>query len=141
MRRQQAGFLEGPALYLVAALGTALLLSWAGAGLALWWQDGKLTAAQERATRAEALRAAEEQSRKGFQAAAGACSEGVGRLAALGAARDRLWGAQLARSAAQAEAAQAEAATLLQGQRRAGESECEAMKRGLDEEIDRRHKR
>lgn len=138
MRAKQRGFLEGPALYLCLALGVALLLSWAGSGLAFWWLDGKLESANKRAQEAGEARASEEQSRKGFEAAAGSCSRSVERLAASGAARDRLWGEQLGRTAAAKEKAEGEATAILAGQRKAGEDECTAMKRGLDEEIDSR---
>ena len=139
----QQGFvgLSGVALYAVVALGAALLLSWAGSGVALWWLDAKLEAANKRAQEAGEARASEEQSRNGFQAAAGSCSASVARLAAAGEARDRLWAEQLGRSAAQREKAEGEAALILSGQRKAGEDECAAMKRGLDEEIDSRASR
>lgn len=139
-RCRQRGFLglSGLALYAVIGLSVALALSWAASGAAFWWLDGKLGEANERATQAAAARAAEEQSRLGFQAAASTCGASVKALAASGDRRDALWAKQLGASAAKTEAAEGKAAEILSRQRPAGQTECDAIKDELNAEIDRR---
>lgn len=138
MRRVLGFALAGPMLYLVVALGVALALSWAGAGLAVWWLDGKLETANARATKAEAARAAEEQSRKGFQAAAGSCSASVAALERRAASAELAYTRKQGESQALSSAVQAHINALLNRPRPAGLSECDAMRGELDAEVDYR---
>jgi len=129
MRHSQQGIfgLEGVQLYAMAGLAAALLV----AGIAIKYLDSKVDAA-------EGARAKEEQSRKGFQTAAEACSESVTKLQAAAKERDALYAKGLAGSRAKTTAAEAQIAALLSERRPAGMSECDAMKKELDDEIDRR---
>ena len=136
MRHSQQGIfgLEGVQLYAMAGLAAALLV----AGIAIKYLDSKVDAANERAIQTEGARAKEEQSRKEFQVAAAACSESVTKLQAAAKERDALYAKGLAGSRAKTTAAEAQIAALLSGRRPEGMSECDAMKKELDDEIDRR---
>jgi hypothetical protein len=136
MRRSQQGIfgLEGVQLYAMAGLAAALLV----AGIAIKYLDSKVDAANERTAQAQAALGKEEQSRKGFQAAAGECSESVTKLQAAAKERDALYAKGLAGSRAKTTAAEAQIAALLSVRRPEGMSECDAMKKELDDEIDRR---
>jgi len=118
--------------------GRAALCDGGARGIAIKYLDSKVDAANERAAQAEGARAKEEQSRKGFQTAAEACSESVTKLQAAAKERDALYAKGLAGSRAKTTAAEAQIAALLSERRPAGMSECDAMKKELDDEIDRR---
>lgn len=137
---RQRGFLglEGAALYAVAGLGAALLLSWAAAGLALKALDAKLDAANERATEAVAGRAKEQQSREGFQSAATSCGRSVEALRQGGEAQEARWKARLAGSKEETAQAEGLVRDIISRQRPTGQTEREAMRKELDDEIDRR---
>jgi hypothetical protein len=119
-------------------LAIALALVLAGSGLMFWYFDGKLDDANERATRAEGSRAKEEQSRKGFEAAATTCGESVGRLEAAAATQKAEHEKRLKQSRAQTAQAEEMVAIILSNARPAGMTECEATFRELDSEIERR---
>lgn len=137
----QRGVIEGAMLYLIVGLAVALAASLAaGAGTA-WYLDGKVDQATARATKAEGARAAEEQSRLGFQAAAGACSASLDVLQKAGEARDRERAKALYASQEATATAEEEVKRLLQRTRPAGMDECTAARKELDDEVDRRHRR
>ena len=139
-RSRQRGFLSGIAMYVVIALGVALALSWAGAGIGFWFLDGKLEAANERATIATAALAKEEQSRKGFEAAAGACSASVGRLEARASAAEAAFAKRKGESEALTGVVQNHINAMLNRPRPEGLSICESMLKELDAEIEWRGK-
>lgn len=122
------------------ALAIILIVVSAGAGAALWWMDGKVEAANARATQAVEDRGKEEQSRKGFEAAARKCGESVTALQT--ASKSLLAAHEKRRKAAEAQTAKAEALVLelLSKERPKGLDECQATVAQLDEEIDRRQK-
>lgn len=138
--RRQKGFLAGPAMYLVIGLGVALALSWAGAGLAIWWLDRKVEAANEKATASESARAKEEQSRKGFQASAESCTASVTVLEKTAADALERYNKKAGESAGLSAAVQGHISAMLTRGRPPGMDECQAMKYELDAEIDRRAK-
>jgi hypothetical protein len=125
---------------MIQGLAFALALTIAGSGLALWWMDGKLEAAKEEAAQAREDRGKEEQSRKGFEAAATKCSASVAGIQA--AAKALVEGYQKRLKTSQAQTAQAEGLVdqLLSARPAAGLDECQATFFELDQEIDRRHK-
>lgn len=137
-RSKQRGVLEGPMLYLMVALGVALAASLAAGGGAAWYLDGKLEKANGRATAAEAARAAEEQSRQGFQAAGAACSASLDKLTTAQAAMEKLWAAQMKASEAKTAKAEQTVKEILASHRPAGMDECTATRKELDNEVDRR---
>ena len=111
----------------------------AGSGLALWWMDGKVEAANKRTTQAVEDRGKEEQSRKGFQSAATSCGASVVALRLENKKRDAVFQAGLARSRRQTADAEAALNTLLSAPRPPGLDECQATFKELDDEIDDRH--
>jgi hypothetical protein len=119
-------------------LAVALALVLAGSGAMFWYFDGKLDEANERVTQAEGSRAKEEQSRKGFEAAATMCGESVGKLAAAAAAQKAEHEKIMKQSQAQTAQAEEMVAIILSNARPVGMTECEAMKFELDAEIERR---
>jgi len=121
------------------ALAIALALVLAGSGTAIWYLDGKLTTANARASAAESSRAKEEQSRKGFEAAAITCGESVAKLKATADSIVRGYQNRLKASLAQTASAEALVATILSKDRPVGLDECAATKKELDDEIERRH--
>jgi len=123
---------------IVVALGVTIVLSWAGSGLAIAWLNGKVETAQKAEKKAVAALAAEEQSRKGFEAAGLACSASVERLEAEAEKRVLEHQAKLAASRKQTAAAESYVDQLLATPRASGLDECQAMKKELDDEIDRR---
>lgn len=138
--KRQRGIAIPAALVLpiIVALGVTILLSWAGSGLAIAWLNGKVETAQKAEKEALAALAAEEQSRKGFQAAGIACSASVEAMAAEAAKRVAEHEAKLLASRKQTAAAESYVDQLLATPRAAGLDECQAMKKELDDEIDRR---
>jgi hypothetical protein len=136
MRHSQRGILglEGVQLYAMAGLAAALLV----AGIAIKYLDSKVDAANERTAQAQAALGKEEQSRKGFEAAAGACSDSVSRLEREAKAQKAAFALRQEASKAQTASAEAQIAALLSKRRPEGMSECDAMKKELDDEIDRR---
>jgi hypothetical protein len=138
--RRQAGFLglEGAAMYLVISMAVLLAASWAGSGVAIWYLDGKVEAANGRATAAAAAQAKEEQSRKGFQAAGEACSASVELLERTAADAQTEANKRRAESQQLAAAVQGHINAMLNRPRQAGLDECQAIKRELDDEIDYR---
>jgi hypothetical protein len=140
MRARQLGFfgLEGVALYAVIGLAITLAMTLAGSSLAIWYLDGKVQAAEKRTTEAVAARAAEEQSRRGFQAAGAACSASVEALVQAGRERDARHQAELERSRKATQQAQATADAIRTSPRPAGMNECDATRKELDDEVDRR---
>jgi len=121
------------------ALAILLLAVSAGSGFALWWMNGRAVAAEERATQAREDRGKEEQSRKGFEAAAQKCVASVAAMQA--AAKSLIDGYQKRLKASQGQTAKAEALVneLLTKERPAGLDECQATFLELDQEIERRH--
>lgn len=136
----QQGFfgLDGIALYAVVALAAALVLSWAGTGLAIWHLEGKAEAADRRAAEALAARAAEEQSRRGFEAASTACSAGVDLLKRRADAVEAMGAKVAAQNRELSKSVQAHVQALLSRPRPAGMDVCQAMLKELDDEIDHR---
>lgn len=121
------------------ALAWILAATIAASGAALWWMDGKLEAANRRAESMKEDLGKEEQSRKGFEAAATNCGKSV--LALQAAAKSLVDGYQKRLKASQGLTTKAEAlvAELLSKERPAGLDECQATFLELDQEIDRRH--
>lgn len=140
MRSRQAGFfpIEGAALYLVVGLAVALVLTIAGSSAAIWFLDRKLDAANDRAEKAAAALAKEEQSRKGFEAAASACSASVQAMATRARNAEARYNQADGERQGLSKAVQSHIQAVLNRPRPAGMSECEAMKKELDDEIDYR---
>lgn len=125
--------------WVIVGLGVALALSWAGAGAAVWYLDGKLKAANEAKEAAIAALAKEEQSRKGFQASAASCTAGTAALEARAKAAEDRYAKQKGISDGLTAAVHGHIQAMLNRPRLPGEDECAAMKRLLNEEVDRRH--
>ena len=139
MRKQRGFFgITGVAIYVIIGLSIALALSWAGSGLAIWYLDGKAEKAQEKATAAESARAKEEQSRKGFEAAAGACTASVTALQKRAADAEAAYAKGQGVSQGLSAAVQGHINAMLNRPRPAGLDECGAMKYELAAEIDHR---
>ncbi len=138
---KQRGFfgLEGVALYAVVGLTIALALSWAGAGAAIWYLDGKVTRANEKATASAVQAGKEEQSRLGFQAAAVECGKATERRAEVANAEAARRRGELKDERARTAALQGEVDDLMTKQRKPGEDQCTAARRIFDDEIRRRH--
>lgn len=139
--KHQAGFIQGPTLYLVIGLATALVLSWAGSGLAIWYLDRQVETARQDAQDARDALAKEQASRKTFEAAAGACSAGVDKLKAEADRKEKEHAASQAKSNQATTLALNTIQKILTAPRPPGMDECQAMKKELDDEIDRRHPR
>ena len=99
---------------------------------------GREGAARKQAAAAESARAKEEQSRKGFQASAEACGASVAAMEARAKTAEAAYAKQKGLSAGLTNAVQAHISALLNQPRPAGLSECDAMKKELDDEIDHR---
>jgi len=126
---------------MIQGLAIALALVISGSGMALWWMDGKVEAANARATTAVEGRAKEEQSRKGFESAATSCSASVAALKLADEERDKAYQASLAQSRRQTLDMEASLTLLLTAPRPAGLDECQATFKELNDEIDDRHPR
>lgn len=120
------------------ALAIVLVVVSACGGFALWWMDGKVEAANARAAQAVEDRGKEEQSRKGFEAAATSCGESVGKLLASAVKQKKDYEARLKESRAETAEAEAIRDQILARARPDGMSECDATFQELNNEIDRR---
>jgi len=142
MNRQRGFALTGAAMYLVVALAVALALSWAGSGLAIWWMDGKIDAANAKFEEEKEAHGRSKQGLSQWKETADECSrktEELGKTAADALATQKV-AAQKALAAAQKGklAAEQEAERIRNAPRPAGMTECDAMKKELSDEIDRR---
>lgn len=121
--------------YIIIALLAALGLTITGASIAVWYLDGKVESAQarERKTASEVgmLRTEREQ----HKAAAAACSASVAALGDRQKGRDAKVDAALSAAAVASASMQKGVQAILSAQRPAGMSECDAMKKELDDEI------
>jgi len=126
---------------MIQGLAIALALVIAGSGMALWWMDGKVEAANARAAQAREDRGKEEQSRKGFQSAATSCSESVAAMKLADEAKDKVYQTGLAQSRRQTADMESSLTLLLTAPRPAGLDECQATFKELNDEIDDRHPR
>lgn len=139
--RAQLGFLfglQGVAMYAVIGLAVALALTIAGSGMAIWYLDGKVEKAEKATRQAKEDLGREEQSRRQHEAAAVACSDSVEALARAGKAREDAFRQAMQVSRAATATAEKVINEVLTTTRPAGLDECGAMKKELDDEIDRR---
>lgn len=141
MLRRQRGFLglEGLALNLVLGLAAALAASLVASGAALWYLDGKVDAANEKARQAAEDYAAEKEARGQWQAAAGTCSAGTRELERQAKAAEEKYRQSQAGKAEAEKKLEDYVNGLLTAERPAGLDECQATRKELDDEIDRRH--
>ena len=135
--QRQRGFfgLTGVAMYAVIGLSIALALSWAASGAAIWYLDGKVDKANEKAQEAAAALGKEEQSRQGFQAAAKSCSDSVADLEARATKAELAYAKGQGRSQALTGEVQGHITALLNRPRPEGLDECQATLRELNEEV------
>jgi hypothetical protein len=140
MRRYQRGFLGLAGLQLYAMIGMAVLLAAtiAGAGLSVWYLDGKVTTANEERVKAETALGKEQESRAQFQATAKSCSDKTRALYAASVANKAAAAAEKAAAARSAEAVGQSVLQMLAEQRPAGMDECTNAKRQANEAIDDR---
>lgn len=142
--KNQRGFifgLQGLAMYLVLGLAIGWGLTIAGSGAAIWYLDGKVEKANKNAQDARDAQVKEEASRKTFEAAAAACSAGVDEIKAAAEKKIKEHQAGQAKSQQATTTALNTIQSILTSQRPAGLDECQAMKKELDDEIDRRRPR
>lgn len=142
--KTQRGFilgLQGLAMYLVLGLAIGWGLTIAGSGAAIWYLDSKVEKADKKAQDARDALAKEQASRKTFEAAAGACSAGVDKLKAEADRKEKEHAANQAKSTQTTTIAMNTIQKILTAPRPQGMDECAAMKKELDDEIDRRHPR
>ena len=130
-RRHQRGVFELPLLWVVIGLGVALLAS----GAAIWYLDGKVDKAQKEAQEAAAALGKEEQSRKGFQAAAASCSASVEALGDRAAKAEAAYAKGQGVSRGLSDAVQAHISAMINQPRPDGLSECQATLKELNDEI------
>lgn len=125
----------------VAWVGIAAGVALAAAGAVIWVQDGKIEARDKTIQTLREDLGKETQARGQWQAQAGSCSASVDRLHNLAAKQAEA--AQAAREGAQRARKEADdlVAEILTAPRPAGQDECQAMQKELDDEIDRRHPR
>ena len=132
---RQRGLAETALLYVIAAMGVALL----GALIAIKYLDAKVNRANDQRAAAVKALGEEQESRKQAEAAGKTCSDGVENLAKEGgAARDRALRAAKTAEAGRV-AAEQEVQRLLAEHRPPGISEFDNTRKELDDEIDRRH--
>ena len=141
---KQRGFilgLQGMAMYLVIGLAIGWALTIAGSWMAIWYLDGKVDKAQKEAQQIAKDLGKETTSRKGFEAAAAACTAGVEAVEAEAARKVK--DAERAAVVSRAATATAEITIrdILNRPRPQGLDECQATIKELDDEIDRRHPR
>lgn len=125
-------------LAVVVALYAAL------GGYAAWQKrevgkrDEQIAALQAEKAQVEQALGAERQSREAFAASAAACSASVETLKAAADERDRKRAAEVAAAQKKTDAAQRTINEILARTRQPGMTECDAAKKELDDEIDRR---
>lgn len=141
--RKQLGFVipAGLVIPLVAGLGVALLLSWAGSGLAVAYFKGQVSTLEGKVAELREAIGKESQSRAQFQASAAECSKSVSLLAAEGERNRKAFEKGLPASRSLSRLADEVADRILSQQRPAGLDECQAMLKELNDEIDRRKAR
>ncbi len=141
MKRQRGSIfgLDGLAMYLVIGLAAGWALTIAGSSVAIWYLDGKVDKANDRATKGAEDLGKETTSRQGFEAAAKACTAGVEAVEAAAAQKVKDAAAIAVASQKATASAQSTITQILSRPRPPGLDECQATLKELNDEIDRRN--
>lgn len=129
-----------PTKYLLLGMAIALALTVAGAGLAIWYLDGKLERANAALLAEERAHGHEIQARAQWQAQAVSCGKATLQREKLALAADGAYQKASAENRELSKAVQAHIQAMLSRPRTTGLNECQAMKEELDAEIDRRRR-